>query len=226
MAAMFQVIVFLAACIAVRGSSLDEKTRQDVMNKIVQVSYDLIDYELYYLSEEQKEEVKDLISQFPTCGPSESMKIAICEKYGFTYLPESGSCFKMFVDRTRNWDEAKQHCQSFGEKGRLAFLNTKEIQQAVEKKIINQLSINGKAFRSSFYIGMERTSCNERMKWVDRSQSLEVTFSTWASKQPDCYDQKARGRENVVDVFYRDGRWQWNDVTRDYACYQLCEITF
>lgn len=104
------------------------------------------------------------------------------------------------------WEQAQAYARQCG--GNLATVNDSSLNAWVINNFLSAAGANG------FWIGLARPDCASQWQWAS---GAPVSFTAWASGQPDCY----QANESVVHVNSASG---WNDNTRSFTAYGLVEV--
>lgn len=171
---------------------------------------------------------KELIAQQSNWPPSQTGK---CPR-GFTYLPSTGSCYKV-VYESHDWYSAGRKCQQLRSGSHLVAITSAEENSAVKAFLASETSKNvgntacfldghtswGFIFWTS---GQQliKSNCRSPFVWKQSSEKLEAfEYTNWNGGEPNC----GSGEFCVNIPVYNNFRWV-DDRCSAKTC-PLCEYT-
>jgi len=194
-----------------------------VLNDNVEKQNDNVEKQIQELRSENAEQFKELKSENHMFAEQikelNSENVVFAEKFkdvynqlkllildGYTMDPSTGNYFKMLLDKTRTWMEAKARCKQDG--GELASIRNDREWQFV-KGILTSSGVN------YVWLGASDIATEDTWVWTDGSP---VTYTDWRPGQPGTSTSY-----NCLGV-YRGHNWQWYDGTCTDTDYAMCKI--
>ena len=110
-------------------------------------------------------------------------------------------CLQMSVD-TKTYDDAANYCRSIGS-SLIEPMSPEE-----NNALVDFIATRSNKFWSENYFWIGINDKAQENKFVYESSGQQVTFTLWASGQPD----NAWGGEDCGMLWFRDNQWKWNDA--------------
>ncbi|XP_067915863.1 C-type lectin BjL-like [Heterodontus francisci] len=129
---------------------------------------------------------------------------------GWVNFAALSSCYQVFDDK-ESWKTAEKYCEDDEHSAHLASVMTEE-HNTFLGKLIEQKGITD----HSAWIGLSDRCKEGTFKWRDGSS---LSFSKWASNQPDNY----QGKEHCVHI--RSGDF-WNDLPCEWKLPFVCSYKY
>jgi len=141
---------------------------------------------------------------------------------GFKQIPGVTKCIQI-VQEGVNWGAGQDKCTALNAQASLLAIDSKAEYDFVTAEL-KALSDSGKTPPNGFWVGGVRAArtCGTRFMWETAagSQSI-VTFTDWATNQPDCY----QGSEFCIHVVNVQGVFKWNDLICSASTWAVCQVT-
>ncbi|XP_053413712.1 C-type lectin domain family 6 member A [Nycticebus coucang] len=118
-----------------------------------------------------------------------------------------GSSCYLISTQYNVWTKSEQNCVEMG--AHLVVINT----EAEQNFIIQQLNES-----SSYFLGLSDPQGNDNWQWIDQTP-FKKNVRFWHQNEPNF-----SGEQCATIVFWKPGRWGWNDVFCDSKRQSICEM--